>query len=159
MVHTAHVLSYYSSCSRKVQTVSQWHWNQVERGGRCWLAAEKQTNEYFGTAGAPFAPAHAALTLWMANQPCREIGSSCLGMAQMPLEGEETQRSERDPSLQGEPALAGLESDRCILGYPLVITQLGSSSFLGQQLGSCTGRGKVESTPVCPLSHVYITGC
>lgn len=45
------------------------------------------------TVGARIPP-H-ALTLWMANWPCREIGSSALGMAQVPLEGEETQRSEQ----------------------------------------------------------------
>ncbi|XP_032300921.1 uncharacterized protein LOC116653496 [Coturnix japonica] len=36
-----------------------------------------------------------SLTLWMAYWPCRETGSSVLGMAQVPLEGEETQRSEQ----------------------------------------------------------------
>lgn len=41
-----------------------------------------------------------------------EIGSSCLGMVQVPLEEGIQSRDERDPSLQGQTALIVFDSGR-----------------------------------------------
>lgn len=66
MVHTTRPIA-LQLLQQKVPD-SQGHWVWMIKGGSCWPAAEKQTNEYPGTAGAQSAPAHAALTLWMANE-------------------------------------------------------------------------------------------
>lgn len=90
---------------------------------------------------------------WLTG-PTEKLGSSCLGMAQVPLEGKETQRkSEKAPSLQGQPALGGLDSDRHILEDPFFNTQFGSPSFPGQHLGFVL-KGKRRVNPHPSLSHM-----
>lgn len=73
----------------------------------------------------------------------REIGSSPLGMVQVPLEEGIQSRNERDPSLQGQTVLVVLDSVRS--QDTLLVPKLASPAFLK--------RGKAESTPIHPLSH------
>lgn len=100
---------------------SQRHWSRLERGGSCRPAAEKQTNEFLGTAEALSAPAHAALTLWMANQHHRETESSPLGKDQVPLE-EETGRVRGIPLCRDSGS--SWAGPRPGLGSPLASSQL-----------------------------------
>lgn len=90
----------------------------------------------------------------------REIGSSRLGMVQVPLEEGIQSRNEKKEYREGMESLsAGTGSPGCIglrqiSGYTLVSTRVGFPSSPGQHLGSCTERRKAESTPIHPLSHV-----